>query len=69
MKISIEYGSPLTLELQDALLKAKTDMRNELRSSPQPVWSRSCLRSRTGLRTAPCSSSHLSYLNPLRKLI
>ena len=41
------------------------DMREDLRSSPQSVWSRSNLRSRTGLQTAPFSSSHLHFLNPL----
>ncbi len=49
----------------EALPKAKTDMRDELRSSRQPTWSRSYLRSRTGFQTAPCSSTHLSFLNRL----
>jgi hypothetical protein len=46
-------------------LKAETDMHEELRSSPQPTWSRRFLRSRAGLQTAPCSSSHLVFLKHL----
>jgi len=46
-------------------MKPKTDMREEQRSSPQPAWSRSNLRSRAGWRTAPCSSSHLGFLKRL----
>jgi putative tricarboxylic transport membrane protein len=42
-------------------------MREELCSSPQPAWSRSYLRSRTCLQTAPCSSSHLDFLKHLGK--
>jgi hypothetical protein len=52
-----------------ALLKAKINLREELRSSPQPAWLRSfecndtnILRSRPCLQTAPCSSSHLDFL-------
>ena len=40
-------------------------MREELCSSPQPAWSRSNLRSRACLHTAPCSSSHLDFLKRL----
>ena len=43
-------------------------MRDELRSSPQSAWSRSYLRSRAGLRTAPCPSSHLGFLKRLSLL-
>jgi len=53
-------------------------MREEPRSSPQPAWSRSFLRSRVCLWTAPsavaqglwrdtCSSSHLGFLKHLGK--
>jgi hypothetical protein len=42
-------------------------MREELRSSPQPAWSRRNLRSRACLWTAPCSSSHLNFLKHLGK--
>ena len=44
-------------------------MREELRSSPKPAWSRSYLRSRATLRTASCSSSHLGFLKHLGLLI
>jgi hypothetical protein len=47
---------------QIALPKAKTDMHEELRSSPQPDWSRRLLRSRAYLQTASCPSSHLDFL-------
>ena len=57
------------MNLENALLKAKTDMREELRSSPQPAWSRSYLRSRSGFQSAPCSSSHLDFLKHSGKFI
>jgi hypothetical protein len=44
------------------LSKAKTDKRDELRSSPQTAWSRRLLRSRAYLQSAPCSSSLLGFL-------
>ena len=44
---------------------AKTDMHEEPCSSPQPAWSRSFLRSRACLQTAPCSSSHLDFFETL----
>ena len=43
-------------------------MHEELCSSLQPTWSRSCLRSRACLQTAPCSSSHLDFLKLLGKV-
>jgi len=69
MRIKIGYGNLKESGLPEkAHSKAKFDMHEELCSSQQTVWSRSFLRSRSCLQTAPCSSLHLEFLKRIGKV-